>query len=419
MDLSARHIFWFATTFLLTFFSSTADQDSLSRVPHAAPEAVGMSSERLARLNTHLQKYVDDGKLSGLVSLVARKGKIVHLESFGKRDVEAGKPMETDSLIRIYSMTKPVIGVALMILHEEGKFQLKDRLSKHIPEFKDLKVLKEGEEVDPEHRLTVQRLLTHTGGFTYGIFGNTEVDQQYREAGVLREKTLEQMIHNLAAVPLQSHPGERWHYSVSVDIQGYLVEVLSGMPLDEFLHQRIFEPLGMDDTFFQVPKDKIERFAANYRYSRTQKMKLTDAPADSNFTKEITFFSGGGGLVSTAEDYWRFCQMLLNHGEFNGKRLLGRKSVELMTMDHLPVVLEEPDPTSTFGFGLGVQVVKNVAATGSPGSIGEYSWGGAAGTIFWNDPAEDLNVILMIQLMGSPYKLRQEMKAFVYASIVD
>jgi CubicO group peptidase (beta-lactamase class C family) len=403
----------------LVTFANIHAEERTATLPLSVPEAVGMSPERLDRLKPYFQKYVDEGKLSGVVSLVARKGKIVHFENFGKRDVEADKAMEKDSLVRIYSMTKPILRVALMMLHEEGKFLLKDKLSKHIPEFADLTVLEDGEEVTPTHALTVQRLLTHTGGFTYGFFGNTEVDQRYREAKVLREKNLQEMIQHLGEIPLQDHPGEKWHYSVSVDIQGHLVEVLSGMPLDKFLQERIFKPLGMSDTFFEVPADKLDRFAANYRFSKSETMKLTDGPADSKFGKEVTFFSGGGGLVSTAEDYWRFCQMLLNKGEFQGQRLLGRKSVELMTLDHLPAVLEEHEPTSSFGFGLGVQVITDVAASGSPGSVGTYSWGGAAGTIFWIDPEEELTAMVMIQLMNSPYELRSEVKSLVYSAIID
>lgn len=417
MLFSKKFFFLFAFTLLVTVLGAPA---AASSVLMTTPESVGMSSERLRRINAHLSRYIDEGKLSGIVSLVSRHGKVVHFEKFGKRDVEDNKPMERDTLVRIYSMTKPIIATALMMLHEEGKFQLNEPLSKYIPEFKNLKVWENGQEVEAARRLTIQHLLTHTGGFTYGIFGNTEIDKRYKKAGVLREKNLKEMIDHLSEIPLMNHPGDKWHYSVSVDIQGYLVEVLSGRPLNQFLRERIFKPLGMNDTFFQVPTDKAERFAANYRFNRSEgRMNLTDAPGQSKYVRPVTFFSGGGGLVSTAEDYWRFSQMLLNGGKLDDIRVLGRKTVELMSTDHLPAALAEPDPNSTFGFGLGFQVIKDVPSTGAPGSVGDYSWGGAAGTIFWIDPEEDLIAVVMIQLMSSPYNLRREMKSLIYQALID
>ncbi|MCZ6675445.1 MAG: serine hydrolase [Verrucomicrobia bacterium] len=390
-------------------------------LPFAKPESVGMSSDRLTRIDHILQQHIDKGDFSGAVSLVSRHGKIVHFKSFGLRDIEANQPMEKNTLVRIYSMTKPIVSAALMMLHEEGKFQLNDPVTKYIPQFKDLKVLEDGYEVDPVRPMRIQHLFTHTAGFTYGFFGDSVIDKRYLEAGILRtQATTKEFIEELAKIPLQTHPGERYHYSVAVDVQGYLVEVLSGMPLDQFLQQHIFDPLGMQDTFFEVPDDKEHRFAANYNYNREKKkMELRDAPHTSKFVKEVTFFSGGGGLVSTAEDYWRFCQMMLNEGVFNGQRLLGRKTVELMRSDHLPAALADHDPHSNFGFGLGFRVIKNVPLTGAPGSIGDYSWGGAAGTIFWIDPEEDLVAVTMIQLRQSPYNLRREMHSLIYQAIVD
>ncbi len=389
-------------------------------LPLAAPETVGMSAKRLARIAPLVKRYVDEDKLSGVITLVARRGKIVHFESYGERDEEAQRAMEKDSLVRIYSMTKPIAAVGLMMLHEEGAFQLNDAVEKYLPEFAGQKVLVDGSEVPVDRKMSIHHLLTHTAGLTYGIFGNTDVDKQYRKAGVLREKNLDEMIDHLGEIPLQNHPGEKWHYSVAVDVQGALIERLSGMPLDQFFYTRIFEPLGMTDTFFEVPENKVERFAANYSYSSSEKRRrLVDSPAESKFAKPVSFFSAGGGLVSTAADYWKFSQMLLNGGYFNDVRLLGRKTVELMTQDHLPAVLESPDPTSTFGFGLGFRIILNVPSTAAPGSEGEYSWGGAAGTIFWIDPEEDLVAIAMIQLMSSPYNLRREMKSLIYQSIID
>lgn len=394
---------------------------SSDRLPMAKPESVGISSDRLKRIDTILQKHVQDGDFSGVVSLVSRHGKIVHYKSFGKRDIEANEPMEKDSLVRIYSMTKPIVSVALMMLQEEGKFQLNEPVSKYIPQFNNLKVLENGVEVKPVRQMTIQHLFTHTAGFTYGFFGDTEVDKRYMVSGILRKQSnLYEFINELAKIPLLSHPGEQYHYSVAVDVQGYLVEVLSGMPLDQFLRQRIFEPLNMKDTLFEVPDDKKQRLAANYTYNKKAgKMELEDSPKNSKFAQEVTLFSGGGGLVSTAADYWRFCQMMLNGGTMNGQRLLGRKTVELMTSDHMPAVLAKYDPNSDFAFGLGFRIIKNVPMTGAPGSIGDYSWGGAAGTIFWVDPVEDFVAVTMIQLRSSPYNLRREMHSLIYQAIVD
>ncbi len=401
---------WLATSYLL----------AASELPFAAPETVGMSEERLHRIRSVVKNYVDEEKLSGVITLVSRKGKIVYFDSYGERDESTGQPMERDTLVRIYSMTKPVTAVALMMLYEEGAFQLNDPVERFLPELRGLKVYQEGEEVAARRKMTVQHLLTHTAGLTYGIFGDTPVDKQYRRAGVLREKNLNEMLSHLGEIPLRDHPGERWHYSVAVDVQGALIERLSGQPLDEFFRDRIFEPLGMNDTFFEVPPEKVDRFAANYRYrEESQSRRLADSPETSKFSRKVTFFSGGGGLVSTAADYWRFSQMLLNGGTLNQVRLLGRKTVELMTQDHLPAILQEPDPNATFGFGLGFRVILDVPSTGTLGSVGEYNWGGAAGTIFWVDPVEELVGVVMIQLMSSPYNLRREMKALIYQALID
>jgi CubicO group peptidase (beta-lactamase class C family) len=328
--------------------------------------------------------------------------------------------MERDSLVRIYSMTKPIAAVGLMMLYEEGAFQLNDPVDKYLPEFGDLKVLEDDEEVKPLRKMSIHHILTHTAGLTYGFFGNTAIDQRYRQAGALREKNLEEMVDDLGEIPLLHHPGEKWHYSVAVDVQGALIERLSGIPLDRFFRERIFEPLGMNDTFFEVPADKLDRFAANYRYDSGEKIrKLSDSPSESRYAKPVTFFSAGGGLVSTAADYWKFSQMLLNEGYFNNVRLFGRKTVELMTQDHLPAVLEEPDPNSDFGFGLGFRVIKDVPSTATLGSVGEYNRGGAAGTIFWVDPKEELIAVVMIQLSSSPYNLRREMKSLIYQALID
>lgn len=288
------------------------------------------------------------------------------------------------------------------------------------PQFNNLKVLEDGETVDPKRQITIQQLFNHTSGLAYGLSRNSEVDRLYQDANLLRAKTSEEFLDTLSTLPLKYHPGDKYNYSVSVDVQGCLVEILSGMPLDEFLKNRIFDPLGMQDTFFEVPSDKKDRFAAGYVYNKkTDKVILGDSPETSRFAKEVTFFSGGGGLVSTAADYWRFCQMMLNEGEFNRHRLLSRKTVELMRSDHFPATLVNYDANADHGFGLGFRVVKEVSSTGAPGSVGEYYWGGAAGTIFWIDPAEELIVVTMIQVRNAPYNLRRKMHSLVYPALVD
>jgi CubicO group peptidase (beta-lactamase class C family) len=385
---------------------------------------VGMSAERLARIQPFMKQYVDNGDLAGIVTLVARNGKVVHFEKTGKLNMETGEEIELDSLFRIYSMTKPVVSVALMMLYEEGKFGLDEPVSKYLPAFKNTKVLVNGEQIEQEHEFTIRNLLSHTAGLTYGVFGNSDVDKMYREAKILENKDLAEMVSLLGEIPLLYQPGTKWVYSVSVDVVGRLVEVLSGYPLDEYLDQKIFVPLDMRDTFFQVPTDKVSRFGTNHRRDReTGKLTVVDRPGDSRYTKEVTFFSGGAGLVSTARDYYKFSQMLLNGGEFGSVRLLSPKTVELMTRNHLPEGVssgfgERPGVAGTVGFGLGFGVATAGPLT-TPGSVGTYTWGGMAGTIFWIDPIENLTAILMVQMMRNPIPLRSQFRTLVYSAIVD
>jgi len=392
----------------------------------AKPEKAGMSSARLKRIDAAMQGFVDDGKLAGIVTMVSRRGKVVHFEKFGKLDLESGKDMDLDSLFRIYSMSKPLVTVAAMILYEEGKFQLNDPVSKYLPQFKDTKVLVNGNEVEPDREMTIKHLMSHTAGLTYGFFGDTTVDRQYREAGILGNKDLAEMAELLAKIPLQYQPGSRWHYSVSVDLLGRFVEVVSGQPLDEFLQARVLGPLEMKDTFFEVPKNKVDRFGTNHRYdAKAGKLVVTDRPATSQYTKKVTFFSGGGGLISTASDYMRFCQMMLNGGELHGARIISPKTIELMTTNHLTKDMrsgfgEQAGAASNFGFGLGFGVATDLAASAIVGSVGSYNWGGAAGTIFWIDPKEDLAVVVMIQVMsGNVVPLRSTMQVLTYSAFTD
>jgi CubicO group peptidase (beta-lactamase class C family) len=353
----------------------------------------------------------------------------VYSECFGMMDIEANKPMQFDTLFRIYSMTKPITSVAVMMLYEEGHFQLSDPISRFIPGFEDVKVLvKETESglelANLEREITIWHLLTHTSGLSYGFDENDPVDKmcQKRIWRMLEQKpdtTLEQMVQELAWLPLAHQPGSAWRYSMATDVLGYLVQVVSGMPFGDFLKQRVFEPLGMVDTDFYVPQDKIERFAANYGPGEKGGLKVIDAPATSQFAKPTHHPSGGGGLVSTASDYVRFAQMLLNKGELDGVRLLGRKTIELMTMNHLPDEFR-PFEDPSRGFGLGVGVLTDVARSQTLGSVGTYGWGGAANTIFWIDPQEELIGLLMLQFMpNNTYPVVPDFRVSVYQSIVD
>lgn len=392
------------------------------------PEEAGFSSRRLSRIGTVMQGYVDDKKLAGLTTMVARRGKLVHFERFGVMDLETAKPMEFDTIFRIYSMTKPITSVALMMLYEQGIFQLRDPVSNFLPEFHEVKVWAgENEVMEPEREITIYDLLTHTAGFSYGGYEETgiPVDKLYDEADLFNiEITNKEMMRRLARLPLMYHPGEKWFYSVASDVVGHLVEVISGMPLDDYFEERILKPLGMEDTAFYVPEDKIDRLAALYGPGEDGNLKLLDDPATGEYAKPPHLLAGGQGLVSTTEDYVRFCQMLLNGGELAGTRLLGRKTVELMTMNHLPESMIPigfpPDVMHGYGFGLGVRVRVDHAQAGLLGSVGEYGWGGYASTGFFIDPKEELIAILMPQFLPSDYyPIRKEFRVLVYQALVD
>jgi CubicO group peptidase (beta-lactamase class C family) len=373
-------------------------------LPAAKPENVGMSAERLARLPAGMKALVDEGRLAGVVTMVARHGKVVEFDAVGKRDIAAGAPMQKDSIFRIYSMTKPITGVAMMILFEEGKWQLNDPVSKFIPEFANLKVFATEANgnmtlKDQAHPVTMRELMSHSGGFTYGYFSNTPVDKLQREADVLNvNNTLDEFIKRMAKLPLNTQPGSEWHYSVSVDIQGAIVQRLSGMPFEDFLQTRIFKPLGMVDTGFYVPKEKVGRFAEMYKYDKDGKFEIEHEGLNHDFTVKPALASGGGGLVSTATDYMRFCQMLLNGGQLDGVRLLSPLSVEMMRTNVLAPSLTVFTPGT--GFGLDFAVYTDPIAAGGYFGKGTYWWGGAAGTWFWIDPVYDVIVVGMIQQVG-------------------
>jgi CubicO group peptidase (beta-lactamase class C family) len=392
------------------------------------PEEAGFSPERLKRVDTMAQRYVDEGKLAGLVTLVARHGRVVHVGQCGVQALEMALPMKLDTIFRIYSMTKPITTVALMMLYEHGLFQLRDPVSKFLPDFKATKVWAgEGELVDPIREIAIYDLLTHTAGLSYGGYKQTgiPVDKLYDEAGLdNREITNQEMVRRIASLPLMVHPGQKWFYSVATDVVGHLVEVMSGMPLDSYFEERILTPLGMEDTAFYVPEAKMHRFAALYGPGENGGLTLLDDPTTGEYAKPPHLLAGGHGLVSSTTDYLRFCQMLLNGGELDGVRLLGRKTVELMTMNHLPKSMIPigwpPDIMHGYGFGLGFRVRVDDAQAGLLGSVGEYAWGGYASTSFFIDPKEELIAILMPQFLPSGYyPILEEFRVLVYQALVD
>lgn len=398
---------------------------ALARV---SPEEAGMDSERLDRVTQAMQAFVDEGKLSGAVTIASRDNKLVHFESVGYRDIEAQAPMTPDTLFRIYSMTKPVTGVALMILYEEGKFKLSDPVEKYLPEMKDLQVYAGTDDdgnmiTEPaDHPMTIRELMSHTGGLTYGIFAQSAVDSAYVRAGLLdANMTNAEFVAALGRIPLKHQPGSRWEYSVSVDVQGYLVEVLSGMRFGEFLDKRIFQPLEMTDTDFHVPEEKINRFAQMYVYGPEGQLIPSEMFDGADFTVDMAFESGGGGLVSTANDYMRFSQMLLNGGELDGVRILAPLTVELMHRDQTPAGMTGPMSGAGNGtvFGLDFAVIEDPVEAESYSS-GEYYWGGAAGTWFWIDPVEEVAFVGMIQQAGQGRPdVRSTSRRLFYQAIMD
>ncbi len=386
-------------------------------LPRAVPEDMGMSTARLERIKPIMQQWVDNGKIPGALTMIAREGRLVHFEKVGHQDIASEKPIEFDTIFRIYSMTKPITSVAVMMLYEEGLFQLNSPVSEFIPEFKDMKAYANHGDaiVDTEREMTIKHLLTHTAGLIYGGEWDHPINQRYYEADFYGGD-LKYMAKELGDIPLLHHPGDAWNYGMSTDVLGYFVEVVSGMPFAEFLKTRIFEPLGMVDTDFSVPENKASRYATLYEPTEDRGIKvLEDAPVSSG---PLSFHhSGGAGLLSTAGDYLRFCQMMLNDGELDGVRLLGRKTVELITINHISNDWQPLERTGC-GFGLGFAVVTDLADTHALGSVGTYSWGGLASTVFWIDPMEELIAILMTQLIGdSPF--HAQFRVLTYQSIID
>jgi CubicO group peptidase (beta-lactamase class C family) len=405
-------------------------------LPTASPEEVGLSSVGLRRLDEHLHgQYIATGKIAGALVLVARRGKVAWLSPQGLMDRERAKPMARDTIFRIYSMTKPVTSVAMMTLFERGVFQLSDPVHKWIPSWENLRVYRYGRHptftTEAAGRpMTIRDLMTHTSGLSYFITERSHLDGAYRKIGVGDGKgTLGDMIDKLATLPLEFSPGTHWGYSAATDVLGYLIEQMSGERLDSFFKRTIFDPLGMVDTGFVVPEAGLPRFAANYSLSPGGETSLADDPAKSPFGRPGPFLSGGGGLVSTATDYVRFAEMLRRGGELDGLRILGPRTVAYMTRNHLPggvdlaaIALGSFSETryEGVGFGLGFHVVIDPVRAQVPTSAGEFGWGGMASTAFWVDPAEELSVVFMTQLMPSTaYNFRGQIKSILYGAIVD
>jgi CubicO group peptidase (beta-lactamase class C family) len=419
----------FAVALLFAALAHAAGSDPL---PRAQPEEVGLSSERLKQLDPVLKGYLDEGKLAGSVLLVARRGKLVYLQAFGQRDREARSPMQTDSIFRIASQTKALISIGIMMLAEQGRLQLTDPLSKFIPEFKETTVAvpKEGggyEVVKAIREITIRDLLTHTSGIGYGT--GVAADK-WQEAGIGgwyfadRKEPIAATVARMAALPNDAQPGEKWVYGYSIDILGVVIERASGKPLDEFMRTRITEPLKMQDTAFYLPPAKKDRLAVVY--SAVEGGKLERAPNPGAMVGQGAYlegprqsFSGGAGFLSTAGDYARFLQMMLNGGELDGNRLLSRKTVELMTSDHLRKIPYQ-DNQDGVGFGLGFSVLKDLGARGQMGSVGEFGWGGAYHSTYWADPREQLIVVYLTQL-NPALGLDDfgKVRSLVYQSIVD
>ena len=394
-----------------------------SGLPMTGPESVGMSADALARIRPAMQAYVDDGRLAGVMTMVARQGQLVHWDAVGMRDLDAGDPLERDDIFRIFSMTKPLTSTAIMMLVEEGAVALDDPLSTFVPEFADVTVLIEsGERVPPNDPITVQHLLTHTSGLTYGFFGDDPVDRLYNESGIFANaQALDQFAADIAGLPLLAHPGDRWNYSVSTDILGRVVEVASGQSFDTFLQERIIGPLGMADTAFYVAADKLDRFSANYATSGDA-LRMTDSPNDGQYTRPPAWLSGGGGLTSTASDYIRFAQMLLQEGELDGVRILTSDSVGAMRTNHLPEALIPIAVgnylSPAYGFGLGFAVVVDETASPEPDHNGLHRWAGAANTFFWIDPEAELVGMVWMQYGAfAAYEIEREFQTLVYGAI--
>lgn len=413
--------------------------ETFAGLPRVAPESAGMSSERLDRIGPAFGRYVDDGQLSGVITVVARGGKVVHLEASGHQNVDAGEPMAEDTIFRMYSMTKPIASAGLMILWEEGHLLLSTPLARILPEFADSQVYVSGEgddiETEPAGRpIVIRDLMTHTSGLTYSFIPGP-VAAAYTAQGLegsadaVPHDDLAHYVRDLAAQPLLVHPGTAWNYSLGLEVAGRVIEVVSGQTFREFLKERIFDPLGMDDTDFYVPDEKLDRFAVNYVPTPEGGIMVADDPQTSAYRKPPKVEMGGSGLVATAGDYLRFAQMLANGGQLDGVRVLGPQTVALMMDNHLGSAYG-PSPMSSLnldmgmsegmGYGLGGYSVTDTGLTGLPASAGTYGWGGAASTDFWVDAEQELVGMVLTQLLPTgTYPLRPTMEVLTYQAIVE
>lgn len=423
--------------FLAGAFSNVAESEPQAQLfPEASAESAGFSEQGLAALDERLAGYVEAGQVAGIEAMLVKDGELVYSSAHGLRDVEEQVPLGEGTIYRIYSMTKPITGVALMQLYEQGKFHLSDPITTYIPEFENLMVL-DGTNEDGSPKLvemkgspTMRDLMSHTAGFAYGLGGQDYANEQFREKQVLRSPDMQTMIDKVAGIPLLFQPGERWSYSVAVDIQGYLVEQFSGMSLGDYLESNVFAPLNMDDTGFYVAEADYDRLADIMYYSDEAGRFIPIDSETVQFRKDtVPFESGGGGLVSTIDDYARFCQMMLNKGTLNGHRILRPESVDLMTLDQLPSGMgigfdgtkRAPEEGEPHKFGLNFGLITDPEAMNSPAGTGTYYWGGAAGTWFWIDPENDLFFIGMIQRFGADpevsFEPRAESMRLVYEAL--
>jgi CubicO group peptidase (beta-lactamase class C family) len=398
------------------------------------PEDVGLSSARLEKIGPWMRRLVDERKLAGLSVAVLRRGELAYVAATGLADIARGVPFARDTLTRIYSMTKPLTSAAVMLLYEDGHFQLDDPIARFLPAFASMRVFAGGSRLKPEtvpaaRAITFRDLLTHTSGLTYAFMDATAVDAMYRDAGIdfqTSDRSLAELVDRAATLPLLAQPGAEWNYSIATDVLGRLVEVISGQPFDLFLRERVLAPLGMRDTGFRVTDAMQPRLAALYTRGADGAPTLMDDVPTSIFLQS-RLPSGGGGLVSTLDDYLRFCHFMLNKGELYGARLLGRKTVELMTTNHLRgdmAAMGQPRFSEAsyegIGFGLGFSVMLDPARAQILGTPGEYAWGGAASTAFWIDPAEDMAVVLLTQLLpSSSYPIRRELRVLTYQAVID
>src|SRR5262245_20569178 len=396
-----------------------------------APNGVGLAPERLERITATMNDHVAKGHIAGAIGLIARRGKVGYLETYGYQDKEANVPMKKDTIFRMYSMTKPITGVAVMILYEEGKFALTDPVSKFLPELANMKVAvvetdpKTGKKtrysVPAQREITILDLLRHTSGIDYAGPEDADGKRIYERLGTNSvDQTIGDMVKKIAQAPLVHQPGTMWEYGLSMDVLARLVEVVSGQPYDKFLEQRIFKPLGMNDTGYWVPPEKQNRFTKLYAPADGWTVKANTTPAQTSYLKPAVNFGGGSQSVSTAADYLRFCQMLLNGGELDGVRILSRKTVELMTSDHLGDMPHGALLGSGYGFGFTMAVSRGPGKTGVAGSEGEYYWGGAAGTRFWIDPKEQMIGIFMIQILPhTNLTYGSQFRQLAYQAIAD